>query len=135
MGGRHHQSDGANQPPESAEQEDPSHKRNGRNQQDGGNPKQSLQQLLDAANQIIDGFADQQHDVDLLGQLMQQDGESCSSSQHQHNNRQLPQHGARGEAKSSGVVVGGTKHKIGIPIELEGRLYRVNGTVSGVQLL
>jgi len=42
---------------------------------------------------------------------------------------------ARGEAKPSGVVVGGTKLKIGIPIELEGRLYRVNGTVSGVQLL
>ena len=42
---------------------------------------------------------------------------------------------ASGEAKPSGVVVGGTKLKIGTPIELEGRLYRVNGTVSGVQLL
>ena len=42
---------------------------------------------------------------------------------------------ARGEAKPSGVVVAGTKLKIGTPIELEGRLYRVNGTVSGVHLL
>ena len=31
----------------------------------------------------------------------------------------------------SGVVMAGTKLKVGIPVELEGRTYRVNGTVSG----
>ncbi|WP_392349816.1 DUF4330 domain-containing protein [Parasynechococcus sp.] len=34
----------------------------------------------------------------------------------------------------SGIVFGGTKLKIGSPVELEGTLYRVNGTVSGVVL-
>ena len=57
-----------------------------------------------------------------------------------YSNPSIPVHArflleASGEAKPSGVVVGGTKLKIGTPIELEGRLYRVNGTVSGVQLL
>ena len=33
---------------------------------------------------------------------------------------------------SSGVVMAGTKLKVGIPVELEGRFYRVNGIVSGV---
>ena len=35
---------------------------------------------------------------------------------------------------SSGVVMAGTKLKVGIPVELEGRFYRVNGIVSGVSL-
>ena len=34
----------------------------------------------------------------------------------------------------SGVVMAGTKLKVGIPVELEGRSYRVNGTVSGVTI-
>ena len=41
---------------------------------------------------------------------------------------------ADAETGSSGVVIAGTKLKIGIPIELEGSLYRVNGVVSGVAL-
>ena len=32
------------------------------------------------------------------------------------------------------VVMAGTKLKVGIPVELEGRFYRVNGIVSGVSL-
>ena len=35
---------------------------------------------------------------------------------------------------SSGVVMAGTKLKVGTPVELEGRFYRVNGIVSGVSL-
>ena len=35
---------------------------------------------------------------------------------------------------SSGVVIAGTKLKVGIPVELEGRFYRVNGIVSGVSV-
>ena len=35
---------------------------------------------------------------------------------------------------SSGVVMAGTKLKVGTPVELEGRTYRVNGTVSGVTI-
>ena len=34
----------------------------------------------------------------------------------------------------SGVVMAGTKLKVGIPVELEGRTYGVNGTVSGVTI-
>ncbi len=34
----------------------------------------------------------------------------------------------------SGVVLAGTKLKVGIPVELEGSLYRLNGTVSGVKV-
>ena len=34
----------------------------------------------------------------------------------------------------SGVVMAGTKLKVGTPVELEGRTYRVNGIVSGVTL-
>jgi hypothetical protein len=34
----------------------------------------------------------------------------------------------------SGVVLAGTKLKVGIPVELEGALYRLNGTVSGVKV-
>jgi len=34
----------------------------------------------------------------------------------------------------SGVVMAGTKLKVGTPVELEGRTYRVNGTVSGVTI-
>ena len=41
---------------------------------------------------------------------------------------------ADAETGSSGVVIAGTKLKIGIPVELEGSLYRVNGVVSGVVL-
>ena len=49
----------------------------------------------------------------------------------------LPRHArfvmeANAEIKSSGVVIGGTKLKVGVPVELEGRLYRLNGVVSGV---
>lgn len=41
---------------------------------------------------------------------------------------------ADAETGLSGVVFGGTKLKVGSPVELEGRLYRVNGYVSGVTL-
>ena len=41
---------------------------------------------------------------------------------------------ADAETGPSGVVFGGTKLKVGSPVELEGRLYRVNGFVSGVAL-
>ena len=41
---------------------------------------------------------------------------------------------ADAESNSSGVVIGGTKLKVGVPVELEGRLYRLNGIVSGVTL-
>ena len=41
---------------------------------------------------------------------------------------------ADAEAGASGVVVAGTKLKIGTPIELEGQLYRVKGVVSGLVL-
>ena len=34
-----------------------------------------------------------------------------------------------------GAVVGGNKIKIGIPIVLEGFNYRVNGTISNVQII
>ena len=49
----------------------------------------------------------------------------------------LPRHArfvmeANAEIKPSGVVIGGTKLKVGVPVELEGRLYRLNGFVSGV---
>ena len=52
----------------------------------------------------------------------------------------LPRHArfvmeAQAEIKSSGVVIGGTKLKVGVPVELEGRLYRLNGVVSGVASL
>jgi cyanophycinase-like exopeptidase len=41
-----------------------------------------------------------------------------------------------GEAtvSKSGVVLAGTKLKVGTPVELEGALYRLNGTVSGVKV-
>ena len=41
---------------------------------------------------------------------------------------------ADAETDSSGVVIGGTKLKVGVPVELEGSLYRLNGIVSGVTL-
>ena len=41
---------------------------------------------------------------------------------------------AEAETGSSGVVVAGTKLKIGTPVDLEGRLYRVSGVVSGLDL-
>ena len=52
----------------------------------------------------------------------------------------LPRHArfvmeAHAEIKPSGVVIGGTKLKVGVPVELEGRLYRLNGVVSGVMPL
>ena len=52
----------------------------------------------------------------------------------------LPRHArfvmeAQAEIKPSGVVIGGTKLKVGVPVELEGRLYRLNGVVSGVMPL
>ena len=34
----------------------------------------------------------------------------------------------------SGVVLAGTKLKVGTPVELEGALYRLSGTVSGVKV-
>jgi hypothetical protein len=42
----------------------------------------------------------------------------------------------RGDAtvSPSGVVMAGTKLKVGTPVELEGRTYRVNGIVSGVSV-
>ena len=39
---------------------------------------------------------------------------------------------ADAETGQSGVVIGGTKLKIGVPVELEGDRYRVNGVVSGL---
>ena len=39
---------------------------------------------------------------------------------------------ADAEKGESGVVIAGTKLKIGVPVELEGNMYRVNGVVSGV---
>ena len=52
----------------------------------------------------------------------------------------LPRHArfvmeAQAEIKPSGVVIGGTKLKVGVPVELEGRLYRLKGVVSGVMPL
>ena len=52
----------------------------------------------------------------------------------------LPRHArfvmeANAEIKPSGVVIGGTKLKVGVPVELEGRLYRLSGVVSGVKPL
>ena len=49
----------------------------------------------------------------------------------------LPRHArfvieASAEIKPSGVVIGGAKLKVGVPVELEGGLYRLNGVVSGV---
>ena len=49
----------------------------------------------------------------------------------------LPRHArfvmeAQAEIQPSGVVIGGTKLKVGVPVELEGRFYRLNGVVSGV---
>ena len=41
---------------------------------------------------------------------------------------------AEAETGPSGIVFGGTKLKIGSPVELDGSLYRVKATVSGVQL-
>lgn len=41
---------------------------------------------------------------------------------------------AKAETGPSGIVFGGTKLKIGSPVELEGTLYRVKATVSGVVL-
>ena len=41
---------------------------------------------------------------------------------------------ADAKTDSSGVVIGGTKLKVGVPVELEGSLYRLNGIVSGVTL-
>ena len=35
---------------------------------------------------------------------------------------------------TSGVVVAGTKLKVGTPVELDGRLYRLNGIVSGIDV-
>lgn len=34
----------------------------------------------------------------------------------------------------SGVVMAGTKLKVGTPVELDGRLYRLNGIVSGIDV-
>ena len=41
---------------------------------------------------------------------------------------------AEAETGPSGIVFGGTKLKIGSPVELDGSLYRVKATVSRVQL-
>ena len=35
---------------------------------------------------------------------------------------------------NSGIVLAGTKLKVGTPVELEGSLYRINGMVSGVKV-
>ena len=39
---------------------------------------------------------------------------------------------AEAKRSPSGIVVGGTKIKVGVPIDLEGSTYRVVGVVSGV---
>jgi hypothetical protein len=41
---------------------------------------------------------------------------------------------ADAEAHASGVVFGGTKLKIGVPVDLQGRLYSFRGVVSGITL-
>ena len=41
---------------------------------------------------------------------------------------------AEAEADASGVVFGGTKLKIGVPVDVQGRLYRFRGVVSGITL-
>jgi hypothetical protein len=41
---------------------------------------------------------------------------------------------ADAEADASGVVFGGTKLKIGVPVDLQGRLYSFRGVVSGITL-
>lgn len=41
---------------------------------------------------------------------------------------------ADAEADASGVVFGGTKLKIGVPVDVQGRLYRFRGVVSGITL-
>ena len=41
---------------------------------------------------------------------------------------------ADAEADASGVVFGGTKLKIGVPVDLQGRLYNFRGVVSGITL-
>ena len=41
---------------------------------------------------------------------------------------------ADAEADASGVVFGGTKLKIGVPVEVQGRLYSFRGVVSGITL-
>jgi hypothetical protein len=41
---------------------------------------------------------------------------------------------ADAEAAASGVVFGGTKLKIGVPVDLQGRLYSFRGVVSGITL-
>ena len=41
---------------------------------------------------------------------------------------------ADAEADESGVVFGGTKLKIGVPVDVQGRLYSFRGVVSGITL-
>ncbi len=41
---------------------------------------------------------------------------------------------ADAEADASGVVFGGTKLKIGVPVDVQGRLYSFRGVVSGITL-
>ena len=41
---------------------------------------------------------------------------------------------AEAESNGSGVVFGGTKLKIGVPVDVEGRLYSFRGVVSGITL-
>ena len=41
---------------------------------------------------------------------------------------------ADAETAASGVVFGGTKLKIGVPVDLQGRLYSFRGVVSGITL-
>ena len=40
----------------------------------------------------------------------------------------------RRENYASGVVMAGTKLKVGTPVELDGPLYRLNGIVSGIDV-
>ena len=61
-------------------------------------PEHGLQQLLNAADQISNRFAEQQHDVDLLGQLMQKHSKPSGSCKHQHDDCQLTEDGSIGEA-------------------------------------
>ena len=55
-GGRDHQADDADQPPESTKQEDARQKRDGSDQHNGGEPEHGFQQLLNAADQVINGL-------------------------------------------------------------------------------
>jgi hypothetical protein len=48
--------------------------------------------LLNPTDQVGDGFADQQHNVNLLRQLLEQEGNAQAGGQHQESGGKLPEH-------------------------------------------